>query len=225
MISKLFKRKKRLKSSLNFFETVFHGDKYLIDVVDFLIKDREYFIETGTNVGSTLAYVARKYPSIKCFSCEPDKIAYKNAKKNTHGYDNVMIYNLTSQKFLVKIKNDCQCIYEKKILFWLDAHGYGFKWPLMFEIEFITKYFNNVFILIDDFKVPGLDCFGFDSYKDQICSFDYIKNAINTDNYNLYYPNYCERTSKHHPLRGWGLISLGKYIDFPNNIKNFINSI
>jgi len=174
------------------------------------MKVVEVFIETGSNVGSTLAYVARSYPHVKCFSCEPNPKTFPCAQQNTNDLPNVYLFNEKSQQFLERIQREYPHLLEKSILFWLDAHGYGFEWPLRDEIYFITRYFRKVFILIDDFKVPGLDCFGYDTYQGQECSFEYIKDALNPKiEYTLYYPNYIERTSRHHPLRGWGLLEFG----------------
>ena len=65
-------------------------------------------------------------------------------------------------------------------------------------------------MLIDDFLVPGIDCFSYDEYDGQICSFNYIKGSLSYKHeYRLYYPTYINRTSKHHPLRGWGLVEFG----------------
>ena len=77
----------RLLSS--FLAKGFHGDQYLLQLVDRMIADCNYFIETGANVGSTLAYVARTYPNIRCFSCEPDKASFEEAVKNTSSFLNV----------------------------------------------------------------------------------------------------------------------------------------
>ena len=75
------------------------------------------------------------------------------------------------------------------------------------ELELIIHNFKSAYILIDDFKVPGLDCFKYGSYKDQECSMEYIKDSLNTNNkYAIQYPTYTERTSKQHPLVGWILI-------------------
>ena len=100
-------------------------------------------------------------------------------------------------------------IFDKKVLFWLDAHGHGFEWPLKEEIAFITKNFKNAAIFIDDFKVPHNENFLWDSYDGQYCSFDYIKDSIVNDSYSLYYPDYNIKTSEHHPLKGWAVIFLG----------------
>jgi hypothetical protein len=118
-----------------------------------------------------------------------------------------------------------QEVLDGEVLFWLDAHGYGFEWPLREEVSVITTYWQKAYLLIDDFLVPGLDCFGYDEYKGQVCSFDYIKNSLNDQHeYSLYYPPYIERTSKHHPLRGWGLIEYGHCakLDLPETTRSRI---
>lgn len=186
----------------------FHGDRYLLDVVDALAQDVDMFVETGTNVGSTLAYFARKHPHIPCLSCEPDLEAFQHAQKNVSDLTNITLYNQTSQQFLETLREKHGDIFKKKVLFWLDAHGYGFQWPLKEELAFISGNFLQALILIDDFKVPGREMFGYDEYQGQICSYEYIKDALNpARTYKVYYPNYTEHTSLHHPLRGWGLIA------------------
>ena len=196
----------------DFLEIGFHGDQYLLQLVDLIIRNCNYFIETGTNVGSTLAYVARKYPHIHCLSCEPNSRAFQQALENTRNLPNASIWNQTSQEFFRRIETECSYLFNQNILFWLDAHGHGFRWPLKEELSFITEKFKRAYILIDDFKVPGFSLFGYDQYKGQICSFEYVKDVINQKiRYKLYYPNYARRTSKHHPLRGWGLIEYGQH--------------
>lgn len=190
----------------------FHGDRHLLSLVDTIMQSAHVFIETGTNVGSTATYMGCNYPDIRCFSCEPDSQAYQEAVKNIQGLSNVHVYNETSQAFLERLERDCDFLFEEPVLFWLDAHGYGFKWPLREEVSFITSKFRSAYILIDDFKVPGLDCFGYDSYDDQECSFEHIRTALGSgQKYTVFYPAYTEKTSTFHPLRGWGLIVFGQH--------------
>ena len=94
----------------------------------------------------------------------------------------------------------------KKSLIWVDAHGYGFDWPLKEEVDYFTTNFSDSYIFIDDFKVPGKEMFKWDSYNEQECNYDYIKNNIK-NNLNVYYPAYEDHTSKIHPLTGWCLLS------------------
>lgn len=222
LVKKIFGKKRR-KVSGELHDLGFHGDTYLIKVADTLLKRSEYFIETGTNVGNTLLYVAKNYSFKKMLSCEPDKGAFDASVKNLTGNDNVTIFNTGSPEFLNNILENNPGLCDTLCCFWLDAHGYGFDWPLQYEINFITKHFKQAFILIDDFKVPGHDQFLYDEYKNQQCSFDYIKDSLCVDTYKLYYPKYKDKTSTYHPLKGWGLIVIGDIdINIMENLEDKI---
>ena len=193
-----------------FMDIGFHGDKYLLEFAGDLASKSSVFIETGSNVGSTLAYVAQNNPDMRCFSCEPDDEAFAEAEKNTRQYGNVSLFKGLSQEFIQHLNDAESWVFEQPCLFWLDAHGYGFEWPLKEEVRFIVEKFKKAYVLIDDFKVPGLPEFKYDEYGDQICSFDYIEDALGKGlSYSLYYPSYTDKTSEHHPLCGWGLIVVG----------------
>lgn len=198
------------REASQFIDIGFHGDEYLLGLAEHLAGKSKVFVETGANVGSTLAYVARSYPWLRCLSCEPDRSAFVQASANTGKLGNVSLFNGTSQQFIEQLSKHESEIFSEPSLFWLDAHGYGFEWPLKKELEFITNRFSSGYILIDDFKVPGRDYFLFDEYQGQICSYDYVKDALSSGkSYQLYYPTYQDKTSKHHPLCGWGLLVFG----------------
>lgn len=211
----------RPKTAYKLWDVGFHGDKHLLSLVDYLMHQNvQCFIETGSNVGTTLAHVARQYPLVSCLSCEPDEIAFEHAVNNTKEFSNVTLYNMLSQELMCEIEENQKELYSAQTMFWLDAHSYGFEWPLKDEITFIAKNFSNAYILIDDFKVPGHDCFRYDTYQDQICAHEYIKNDFGEVSYQLFYPSYTERTSEHHPLQGWGLYVIGEDFTIPSHLQN-----
>ena len=113
----------------------------------------------------------------------------------------VTLHLETSQQFLRRL----QAAYPGKseqildpALFFLDAHGYGFAWPLLEEVRFYTRKFRGGFLLIDDFKVPPLgeeeqeeEAFGYDTYMRQECSFAFIEGELPHQAvvpWRLYYP-------------------------------------
>jgi hypothetical protein len=203
-------RQQSQRETSRFLSVGFHGDEYLLSLAEHILDESNVFIETGSNVGSTLAYVARNNPQIRCLSCEPDPSAFAQATVNAGKYDNVELFNGTSQQFIDFLCQNELGIFSDHCFFWLDAHGYGFEWPLKKELDFITTKFRSGYILIDDFKVPGRKDFLYDEYQGQICSYDYVQGSLNPDNrYQLYYPTYTDKTSKHHPFCGWGLIVFG----------------
>jgi hypothetical protein len=191
----------------------FHGDLYLIDVVASAADRCGQFIETGTNVGNTIAYFAGRFPAIPCYSCEPATDAFFAAQKRTAELKNVTLANEPSPDFLYHLEKSMESM---DTLFWLDAHGAGFRWPLQNEVAFITRVCPRACVLIDDFQVPGEPQFGFDQYDGQVCGFDYIKAIFQPDKtYRLTFPGYTERTSTFHPLRGWILIEWGYETPLP----------
>lgn len=204
------KKKTPIREVSKFIDSGFHGDKYLLELAGDLASKSTAFIETGSNVGSTLAYIAKNNPEIQCFSCEPDDEAFAEAKKNTRQYSNVSLFKGLSQDFIGYLNDVESWVFEQTCLFWFDAHGYGFEWPLREEVQFVVEKFKKAYVLIDDFKVPGRPEFKYDEYGNQVCSFDYIKSALGKDlPYSLFYPAYTDKTSAHHPLCGWGLIVIG----------------
>jgi hypothetical protein len=217
-------RKERDDGTYSFYDVGFHGDEYLLSLVDYIFRNEnvERFVETGTNVGSTLAYVARKYKEIDCFSCEPDIRAFTLAQGHSMALPNAKIYNLDSLTFLERLKAEVSPPIARNTVFWLDAHGYGFEWPLKEEVQVISSAMERCYMFIDDFKVPGNRSFGYDSYGGQECSFDYIKTNISTQKYRMYYPAYSDRTSRHHPLRGWCLFVFGGELFLPDELKQYV---
>jgi len=183
----------------------FHGDQYLLNILDPLLDDTDVFVETGTNVGQTLRYVADRYPHLELYSCEPDTKSFSQAADALDDISRAHLYEMTSQDFLPeivsKIKTSPVC--------WLDAHGDGFKWPLRYEIEYLTNHLEMGYLVVDDFKVPGEPQFGYDEYDGQVCSMSYIEDCFASGHkYTVIYPTYEVRTSNHHPLRGYAIICI-----------------
>ena len=218
-----FNDNNRIDSRYIFYSVGFHGDSYLLELAMCVLNRSTVFIETGANVGTTLSYVATECPQMTCLSCEPDDKAFSLTCINAN-YPLVKIYNEMSQDFLKRLTVEYSHLFHKTCTFWLDAHGYGFEWPLQDELYFITRCFSSAFIFIDDFKIPHLkDVFTYDTYKHYECSLDFVKTSLNPlHSYIVCYPNYTDRTSTHHPLVGWGLLIFGNGADLeiPPSLNN-----
>lgn len=212
----------------DFYDTGFHGDKYLMDFACHALEHSEQYIETGASNGSTLVYVAKKFPNIPAYACEPDKKSYSFANNKITGLKNVRLSRETSPEFLhATVKTDLQST-NRDTFFWLDAHANGFAWPLKKEVQFITSNFNKAYIFIDDFLVPDRPWFGYDEYDEQICSMDFIKDSLDKKNsYTIYYPKYQDRTSPYCKLRGWVLIEFGhnEPLSIPTSLTEKIEKI
>ncbi|MFT5222997.1 MAG: hypothetical protein ACI867_001307 [Glaciecola sp.] len=192
----------------------FHDDQHLIAVTDELLATASHFIETGTYVGDTLHHVATRHGHLQCHSCEPSPKRFARAMEHLAGLENIQVRKVTSQKFIRALDRDPTV--DKAAaspVFWFDAHGYGFTWPLRDEVRWATSFANG-HVLIDDFEVPGRPEFGFDEYKDQRCAWDFIRSSLqDRDDYRVTFPAYTEHTSRFHPLRGWILISFGTDVE------------
>lgn len=199
-----------------FGDRAFHGDEYLLKLVDYLMPHCIYF-ETGVHRGDTFTYVAHNYSSQFAVGCEPNENYLREAEAKVRGLINVETFQMTSQEFIPYVHDDNPC--DCKRFYWLDAHGHGFDWPLAFEVEFITSHYNKSFILIDDFQVPGKPQFTYDISTGRECSYQTIKQHIK-NGYQAYYPAYTERTSKTMNLVGWGL--LVKDWEVPEELKDIL---
>lgn len=189
-------------------EAGFHGDLYILRLVDYLMGYAQAFIETGTYMAQTATYVARNYPHVPLYTCEPDPKRYADVRGKLAEYPQARVYNQFSPEFLQQTHTAHPKLRQQTNLYWLDAHGFGFdNWPLRQEIEFITRHVSNALILIDDFLIPGRPDFAFDAYKGQACSLEYISGSMQAGRkYYVVYPTYREKTSRVHGLRGVGLI-------------------
>jgi hypothetical protein len=204
----------------------FHGDRHLLDIVDEVLQRAHAFVETGTHVGSTAMYVARTYPGIMVYSCEPGVQAYMQAEANLRDYENAQVYNMESPRFLQFLHDRHPMLQASVNLYFLDAHGGGLQWPLKKELAFLTENLPAAYLLIDDFKVPGADHFGYERYDGDECSFEYIREGFDPRReYRLWLPKYTECTSRHHPLRGWVLIEFGDQtpLSLPQNLQEEVS--
>ena len=133
----------------------------------FLIKDST-FIETGTNEGRTLSKLAKHFNF--CYSIEPSKFYFDLSKKNLlHIKDKIELVNGSSESSLEMILVKCK---NKSVTFFLDGHYSGkdtykgkLDTPIEYELNLISKYiktFNNVVIIVDDFR-----CFELENYPNK----------------------------------------------------------
>jgi hypothetical protein len=193
-----FAKKRDCLYTVNAYRPGFHGDLQLIEIIENILTETSAFIETGTYHGCTSYYVSRNNPNLECFSCELDFRNFNISKSNTVNCDNLTLQHTDSINFLKSIIENRDDILDKKVLFWLDAHGAGQnEGPVLEEIKIITENFKNYYIFIDDVATPNSpQTKQFElGYLSQICcNFE-----------NCYIPNYNEQTG--YSLTGWLLIS------------------
>lgn len=184
--------------------TGFHGDPYLLQVVDTLAERVNQFVETGTEAGSTVGYFARMYPHIHCWTTEADQGTYEDALSNVANHSNITLCNDHSLDFL-KENNPIS-----PALFWLDAHSHGWGCDLGEETVIILERWSSGYILFDDFLVPERPDFGYDWYESYgKLSWEKIVEDIPEELMpkvrQLIYPNYEPKFG----WRGWALVVFG----------------
>lgn len=190
-------------------ELGFHGDAYLLALVDRLLPCTDGFIETGANLGSTTRYVADRFAGLRVLSCEPDAQAAAKANVHLENLSNAKVYNEFSPDFLHNVFDYAPLLDDALNCYFLDAHGHGFKWPLADEIAFITKHRRGI-IIVDDCRVPGREEFKYSEYAGQECCLEYIAAALDPRHeYDVVFPDYSDRTSAHHALAGYVMIAFG----------------
>lgn len=113
------------------------------------------FIETGTHLGDTLAYIAHD-KSIHCTSIELAEVYYKQAKHRFRSYTNIDLIHGDSGDLMASVINKL----DSPALFWLDGHYSGgltaqgtIDTPICAELEAIlmSRHKEHV-ILIDDVR-------------------------------------------------------------------------
>ena len=168
----------------------FHDDKKQIQIILNILNQGQIdcFIETGSYMGKTIYFVGKNFPNIMCYSCEINKNSYSIANEQVKDLDNVNLQFVPSPNAVYNINKHFDTnIYNKKVLFWLDAH-----WktePLFDELNYITKNFKEFIIFVDDFTVPYDNGFWTDGYDT-----DKIKPHINNiDKLQFYMPNYSSK--------------------------------
>lgn len=170
----------------NKIQTPFHNDIFMMTIILDILKKSDIFIETGVCMGYTLFFVAKNFPHLKCYSCEILDWCYDIANEYIKDLNNVKLDFVASPQALYNIKDKYDCnIFDKRVCFWLDAHGNSYE-PLYDEISYITSNYNNFTIFIDDFAIPWDDRFTNDGY-----TIEKIKPLINNkEKLKFYMPAY-----------------------------------
>jgi hypothetical protein len=107
--------------------------------VDYCITeyDCDCIFETGTNAGDTTEFLAKQYPSKQIFSCEIDETYFKLAKERLSKYDNVTLFNESSEKSIENFTKEYGAKFNLPF-FYLDAHWNDY-WPIADELKNIDK--------------------------------------------------------------------------------------
>jgi predicted O-methyltransferase YrrM len=146
----------------------------------------ENYVETGTYLGMTTDFLARmaRDHAADVYSCEIDDRFFAIASRMVGSRTNVHLHHGNSVDFLRSLS---PMLLPASNFVYLDAHWYDYL-PLRDELSIIKECPNSV-VMIDDFKVPADERFGWDRYDDEqeIC-LQHIDGSFG-DNH-VYFPSY-----------------------------------
>jgi len=148
----------------------------------------ENIIETGTFLGDTTYWISQ-HSKLPIYTTETNNIYYCISKKRFLILNNqkLFISNLDSRKFLKQIF-DANNILNRKVLIYLDSH-WDQDLPLLDEINFICAKSVEFVVMIDDFKVPFDEGYGFDDYGGMnVFNLEYIKDCIIKFGLSVFFP-------------------------------------
>lgn len=118
-------------------------------------------IETGTWLGDTTAYM-RGASQLPVLSCEIDQRFFRCAQRRLLNEAGITLRNCDSIELLGSLSQSP--LAGKTLFFYLDAHWYS-NLPLRQELEMIASVWTDFVVMIDDFKVPWDQGYGFDTYQ------------------------------------------------------------
>lgn len=162
-------------------------DKFLLSELYNLIDkfNIKKIIETGSYKGWSTSILSKTGLIIESIELNKD---YFDEAKEKNKFDNVTFFLGPSEIILENILYQEQ----KNLLFFLDAH-WGEHWPLLDELNIISRKKIKPVIIIHDFFVPdqnGNPKFGFDQYQNQKLDYEYVKQNIEKI-YDNQFEHYC----------------------------------
>ncbi len=144
-------------------------------------------VETGTWIGSTTGFMAHR-TGLPVYSAEIQARFHKIAKMHLSDMENVALYNHDSREFLRRVLQR-DVIGAKAVFFYLDAHSYDDS-PLLGEIELISGSVKEFAIMVDDFRVPGDEGYGYDHYASGLSlTLDHIGAFLEKQDLQVFFPS------------------------------------
>lgn len=159
----------------------FHGDPQYQLLVDAILKHAQAsdFVETGSFLGRSTAWVAQRWPQVQVHSTEINPEFFQTAQRRLSAWPNVHLQLGHSVQFITELVQPGKL--GKLPVFFLDAH-WEEDWPLPRELALIRAACPRAIIIIDDFRVPTQPLFSFDDYgSDKVCAFEAILPHLSRD--------------------------------------------
>jgi hypothetical protein len=145
----------------------------------------EVILETGTWTGNTSAFMAET-SGLPVYTCEANPRFHKVAQMRLANVNGVHFELADSRKFLEQQAGTD--LANKFTFFYLDAHWYD-DLPLARELSIIAGSWRNFVAMIDDFRVPGDDGYGYDAYgPNRTLSLEYLAEPMKAHQLEAFFP-------------------------------------
>lgn len=142
----------------------FNGQSYRQKIFQELVGkiDFSWIVETGTFRGVTTQFMHRQ-SGVPIHTGEVNPRFFAYARTRLRKDPLVNLYNMDSREFLAYLLQNDLIKKKDNLFFYLDAH-WAEDLPLLEETEFVFEHFPDAVVMVDDFRVPGDDGYGYDDY-------------------------------------------------------------
>lgn len=195
-------------------QSLWHADPKLEQfVIDLFEKTKPaQFVETGSHMGWTSAWIAERFPHLPVYTVEVTEHYYHLARENLAPYPNASVSHDSSPDFLKKLF-PLLSVGAAPTIFWLDAHWYP-PVPLRKECEIVAQL-DRYICLLDDFFCydPDFngDIFDLPNTNERNC-LQYVEDILGPK---CWRPNYPAPTN----AKGYGLFLKNVKYEPPSFMK------
>ena len=143
-------------------------------------------VETGTYRGVTTQYMY-EMSGFPVHTTEVNPRFFSYAKSRLRRHAGISLSNMDSREFLAKLIRE-RALEGQSAFFYLDAH-WGEDLPLLEEVQLIFNELPTAVVMVDDFKVPWDDFYGYDDYGDgKSLDLGYLGPAIEKYGLSAFFP-------------------------------------
>jgi hypothetical protein len=142
-------------------------------------------VETGTYLGHTTGFLAER-SGLPVHTAELDPRFFALAKTRLSNVPNIYQELIDSRQLIARLGNEMGT---DGAFFYLDAHWYD-DLPLKEEIALICDHWKHFVIMIDDFRVPDDEGYGYDDYgPDKILSLELVRPLLLRHRLSSFFPS------------------------------------
>jgi len=193
---------RRLLNRARGLPTYMNKNKKRAEIVRQLLNEIEFknIVETGAFLGYSTRFFCDmgERRGIRVFSAEISDEYWRLARALLTGKKNLRLYHSDSVTMLRSIGEE---LGDALTFFYLDAHWRDYL-PLRDELASIDL--ENALVMIDDFKVPGNERFGYDTYHDVPISIELVADVV--AGMSVFFPAYPAADEGYRP-RGYCLLT------------------